>query len=145
MTSSATIPIRVMRHAGAGFAALLLATVLLDGTAWAQGLNWEGQTGAGITPFAYTSDSPANNFGGPQLSFHFLDTGDVIGRNLQSSVTVGFFQRAEFGYTRTNLPPVLRIPHTEICRARIISWIVSRSSCNGRSSSKNWTLLRICS
>ena len=71
------------------------------GPAAAQGLNWEGQTGAFITPFAYTSASSAKGFGRPQASFHFLEAGSVIGGYVQTSVTVGFFKRAEFGYTRT--------------------------------------------
>ena len=77
-----------------------LAVLLLSasvGNAAAQGLNWEGQTGAFITPFAYTSSSPK-----PQVSFHYLDGGSVIGGLTQSSVTVGILKKAEFGYTRTN-------------------------------------------
>ena len=77
-----------------------LAVLLLSGSvgnAAAQGLNWEGQTGAFITPFAYTSSSPK-----PQVSFHYLDGGSVIGGLTQSSVTVGILKKAEFGYTRTN-------------------------------------------
>lgn len=67
----------------------------------AQGLNWEGQTGAFITPFAYTSQSPAKGIGKPQFAFHFMNVGDVIGNNIQASVTVGVGGRAEFGYTRS--------------------------------------------
>jgi hypothetical protein len=67
----------------------------------AQGLNWQGQTGAFITPFAYASASPARNLGKPQVSFHYLDGGEVIGGMYQASVTVGLCNRAEFGYTRT--------------------------------------------
>lgn len=74
---------------------------ILASPALAQGLNWEGQTGAFITPFAYTSASPAKGFGRPQASFHFLEAGPVIGGYVQTSVTVGLFKRAEFGYTRT--------------------------------------------
>ena len=70
-------------------------------TAFGQGLNWEGQTGALVTPFAYTSSSPSHNFGRPQISFHFLNTGPVVGNNIQASATVGFFKRFEFGYTRS--------------------------------------------
>ena len=72
---------------------LLLGAVVLavfSSNAVAQGLNWEGQTGAFITPFAYTSTSPAAGFGRPQASFHFMDTGNVIGGYIQTSVTVGF-------------------------------------------------------
>ena len=67
----------------------------------AQGLNWEGQTGAFITPFAYTMASPAKGVARPQVSFHYLDTGNVVGGYMQTSVTTGMFKRVEFGYTRT--------------------------------------------
>jgi len=67
----------------------------------AQGLNWQGQTGAFITPFAYNSASPDHSIGRPQLSFHYLDAGEVIGGMFQTSITVGLFNRTEFGYTRT--------------------------------------------
>lgn len=68
---------------------------------YGQGLNWEGQTGAFITPFAYTSQSEKNKVGRPQVAFHYLNTGEVIGNSFQASVTVGMFNRAEVGYTRT--------------------------------------------
>ena len=69
-------------------------------TAHAQNLNWEGQTGAFVTPFAYTSASSPDGFGLPAISFHYLDGGDVIGGLYQASATVGFFNRFEVGYTR---------------------------------------------
>ena len=74
------------RFWAAGFAMLFIPSL----TALGQGLNWEGQSGALITPFAYTSSSPSNNFGRPQISFHFLNTGPVVGNNIQVSATVGF-------------------------------------------------------
>lgn len=82
---------------------LILAGLLflLTSGAMAQGLNWEGQTGAFVTPFAYTSKSPNDGVGKPQVAFHFLDTGSVIGRNMQASITVGFLGRTELGYTRS--------------------------------------------
>jgi len=67
----------------------------------AQGLNWQGQTGAFITPFAYNSASPDHGIGKPEVSFHYLDAGNVIGGMYQTSITVGLFNRTEFGYTRT--------------------------------------------
>ena len=81
--------------------ALLAVLFVSSVTAFGQGLNWEGQTGALVTPFAYTSSSPSNNFGRPQISFHFLNTGPVVGNNIQTSATVGFLKRFEFGYTRS--------------------------------------------
>ena len=79
----------------------LFCVLLLAVPALAQGLNWEGQTGAFITPFAYTSPSPGNGIGHPNVAFHYLNTGAVIGNNFQASVTVGFLNRTEFGYTRS--------------------------------------------
>jgi Protein of unknown function (DUF3034). len=66
-----------------------------------QSLNWEGQTGAFITPFAYTSPSDKGKVGKPSVAYHYLSGGDVIGDNHQASITVGMLGRAEFGYTRT--------------------------------------------
>jgi len=66
----------------------------------AQNLNWEGQTGAFVTPFAYTSPSPTGGFGLPAVSFHYLDGGDVLGGFYEVSGTVGFLKRFEAGYTR---------------------------------------------
>ncbi|HYE76224.1 MAG TPA: hypothetical protein VEF04_22955, partial [Blastocatellia bacterium] len=76
------------------------ALTLLSVASWAQGLNWEGQTGAFITPFAYTSQSPNDGVGKPQIAYHYLNTGDVVGNNSQASITLGFLGRAEIGYTR---------------------------------------------
>jgi hypothetical protein len=67
----------------------------------AQNLNWEGQTGAFVTPFAYTSASPGNGFGHPAGSFHYLDGGEVIGGLYQVSATEGFLKRFEAGYTHS--------------------------------------------
>jgi hypothetical protein len=69
-------------------------------TAFAQGLNWEGQTGALLTPFAYTAASPASKFGKPEVAFHYLNTGNVIGNDYQLSITEGVAKRFEFGYTQ---------------------------------------------
>ena len=85
-------------------ASLLIATIaviVFSVSASAQSLNWEGQTGAFITPFAYTSASPAKGVGHPNVSFHYLNTGDVLGKNSQASITIGMFGKTEFGYTRS--------------------------------------------
>lgn len=80
---------------------LALITLLALGAAPAFGqLNWEGQTGGFITPFAYTSASPATGFGKPQVAFHYFNAGPVIGNLFQVSVTEGVLKRVEFGYTR---------------------------------------------
>src|SRR5271169_259938 len=68
----------------------------------AQNLNWDGQTGALVTPFAYTSSSPARGIGLPSVSFHYLDGGDVLGGFFESSVTIGFLKRFEAGYSRAS-------------------------------------------
>lgn len=82
-------------------AALFLAALLGAGTASAQSLNWEGQTGVFITPLAYTAASPNNSIGKPIIAYHFLDAGDVLGNFHTASATVGLVARTEFGYTRT--------------------------------------------
>lgn len=71
----------------------------LSSVALAQ-LNWEGQTGGLITPFAYTSSS-SMGIGHPQLALHFMNGGAVLGNDFQVSVTAGFLKIAEGGFTRT--------------------------------------------
>ncbi len=68
-------------------------------TSFAQGLNWDGQTGAFLTPFAYTTASPNTKFGKPEVAFHYLNSGSVIGNDYQFSVTEGVAKHFEFGYT----------------------------------------------
>jgi hypothetical protein len=63
-------------------------------------LNWEGQTGVFVTPFAYIAPSPDQGFGAPVLSYHYLNGGDVLGGFHQLSITDAAFRRLEFGYTR---------------------------------------------
>ncbi len=62
-------------------------------------LNWEGQTGGLITPFAYASSS-SMGIGRPQLAVHYLEGGAVVGDDFQVSVTAGFLKIAEGGFTR---------------------------------------------
>jgi hypothetical protein len=83
-----------------GAAALLLAGLLCAGTATAQSLNWDGQTGVFITPLAYTAASPANGLGHPIVAYHFLNAGSVLGNFHTISVTEGVGGVVEFGYTR---------------------------------------------
>jgi len=81
---------------------ILLAFLLSSATnVLSQNLNWEGQTGAFVTPFAYTSSSPGDGFGHPAVSFHYMNVGDVIGNDFQASITIGFLKRFEAGYTRS--------------------------------------------
>ena len=83
---------------------LALAIALAASSAFAQ-LNWEGQTGAFVTPFAYTSPSNSKGLGHPQLAFHYLDGGSVVGNDFQISITEGLFKRVEFGIRGPRRPP----------------------------------------
>ena len=69
--------------------------------AFAQGLNWYGQTGALSTPLAYVTASPGNSVGAPTVAFHMGAAGDVIGFQSQFSITAGAFKRIEFGLSHT--------------------------------------------
>jgi hypothetical protein len=69
----------------------------------AQSLNWEGQTGGFVTPFATVVESPAGGFGRPMVSFTVLDAGEVVGTHFQLSLAAGIAGRAEIGYTKTAL------------------------------------------
>lgn len=82
--------------------AIILLTVIAVGTntASAQSLNWEGQDGIFVTPLAYPVPSGDKNFGRPVVAYHYLDAGEVLGGFHQVSVTMGAFNRMEFGYTR---------------------------------------------
>jgi hypothetical protein len=70
-------------------------------TAFAQALNWEGQTGIFVTPLAYIAPSADNGPGAPIVAYHYLDAGKVLGGFHQLSITDAAFHRLEFGYTRT--------------------------------------------
>lgn len=65
----------------------------------AQSLGYEGPTGVFVTPLASTAASPANGFGKPSVSFHFLNGGPVLGNFSTVSITEGVAKRVEFGYT----------------------------------------------
>jgi hypothetical protein len=54
-----------------------------------------------LTPFAYTAGSPAGKFGKPEVAFHFLSAGNVLGNEYQFSVTEGFGKRFEAGFTQS--------------------------------------------
>jgi hypothetical protein len=78
--------------------AVLFAGVV-TGVASAQSLNWEGQDGVFITPLAYSVPTGAAPVSFPVVSYHFLDAGPVLGRFHQVSISMGAFNRLEFGYT----------------------------------------------
>ena len=65
----------------------------------AQSLGYEGPTGVFVTPLAYVAASPAKGLGKPVVGYHFLAAGPVIGDFSTTSVTVGFANRFEAGYT----------------------------------------------
>ena len=77
-----------------------LGVMLSEGTLHAQNLGLEGGTGVFVTPLAYTVASPEDNVGKPVVGFHFVDADNVVGTFSKFSVTVGAFDRLEFGYTR---------------------------------------------
>jgi hypothetical protein len=81
-------------------ATLGLSICLLAPASLAQ-LNWEGQTGGLLTPFAYTSNSSARGIGHPQVAFHYMNGGPVLGNEFQASFTVGFLKIGEIGFTRS--------------------------------------------
>jgi len=89
----------LLRHA-AMFLATAAFLFLSATTVHAQNLNWEGQTGAFVTPFAYTSASSSNGIGRPDVAFHYLNGGSVLGNFYEISGTIGFLSRVELGYSR---------------------------------------------
>jgi hypothetical protein len=68
----------------------------------AQNLTLEGQTGGFITPTAYVVYTAKDKFfSHPTVGYHFVDASDVIGDIHTFSITEGFANRAEVGYTRS--------------------------------------------
>jgi hypothetical protein len=67
---------------------------------YAQALNWEGQSGIFVTPFAYVPPTTGKSIGLPIVAYHYLDGGSVLGGFQQLSITAVAMQRIEFGYTR---------------------------------------------
>jgi hypothetical protein len=68
----------------------------------AQHLTLEGQTGGFLTPTAYVVYADkGQTFSHPAVGFHFMDTAAVIGNAETFSITEGFRNRAEAGYTRS--------------------------------------------
>jgi hypothetical protein len=68
----------------------------------AQNMTLEGQTGGFLTPTAYVVyTEKGHTFSHPAVGFHFIDTAKVIGDIETLSVTEGFANRAEIGYTRS--------------------------------------------
>ena len=78
-------------------------TVLVASTPlFAQHLTLEGQTGGFITPTAYVLDAEKGHFfSHPAVGYHMINATKVIGRIQTFSITEGFANRAEVGYTRS--------------------------------------------
>jgi hypothetical protein len=86
-------------------AALMAGTstaVIFAGPAMAQNLTLEGQTGGFITPTAYVVEANKGAFfSHPAIGYHFVHAGNVIGDIQTASITEGFANWAELGYTRS--------------------------------------------
>ena len=68
----------------------------------AQHLTLEGQTGGFLTPTAYVVPSAKGQvFSHPAVGIHFINASAVIGNIETLSITEGFGNRAEAGYTRS--------------------------------------------
>jgi len=80
----------------------LAVAVLASGRLNAQNLTLEGQTGGFLTPTAYVVYSAkGQTFSHPAVGFHFINASTVIGYIETFSITEGFANRAEAGYTRS--------------------------------------------
>jgi hypothetical protein len=84
-------------------ASAVLSLVLLPAVPLAaQHLTLEGQTGGFITPTAYVVYTEKGHvFSHPTVGYHMINATTVIGRIQTFSVTEGFANRAEAGYTRS--------------------------------------------
>jgi Protein of unknown function (DUF3034) len=68
----------------------------------AQNLTLEGQTGGFLTPTAYVVYAAEGKaFSHPAFGYHFINASKVIGDFQTFSITEGFANRAEVGYTRS--------------------------------------------
>jgi hypothetical protein len=87
----------------APLAVLLAVAAALTSTATqAQNLTLEGQTGGFLTPTAYVVYTAKGQFfSHPAIGYHFIDAKKVIGDFQTFSITEGFANRAEIGYTRS--------------------------------------------
>ena len=79
--------------------AILFIVIMGQRAAFGQSLNWEGQTGVFVTPLAYSVSSGDAPLSLPVVSYHLLDAGPVLGNFHQVSISMGAFNRVEFGYT----------------------------------------------
>jgi hypothetical protein len=81
---------------------MLAAATLLPNRLDAQHLTLEGQTGGFLTPTAYVVYAEKGQFfSHPAVGYHFINASTVIGDIQTFSITEGFANRAEVGYTRS--------------------------------------------
>jgi hypothetical protein len=85
------------------FACGLLAAAMSSASPLnAQHLTLEGQTGGFLTPTAYVVDTAKGKFfSHPAVGVHYIDASKVIGQFETLSITEGFANRAEVGYSRS--------------------------------------------
>lgn len=80
----------------------LVFATLFTNRLGAQHLTLEGQTGGFLTPTAYVVYSQKGQFfSHPAVGVHFINASTVIGKIETLSITEGFANRAEVGYTRS--------------------------------------------
>ena len=80
----------------------VLAAAIFTPQAQAQHFTLEGQTGGFLTPTAYVVYSvKGQTFSHPAVGYHFIGASKVIGDIQTVSITEGFANRAEAGYTRS--------------------------------------------
>lgn len=81
---------------------ILAAVLCAARPLYSQNLTLEGQTGGFITPTAYVVESGKDKFfSHPAVGYHLVDASNVIGNIHTFSITEGFANRGELGYTRS--------------------------------------------
>ena len=94
--------VKQRRFAVSVFLVFAAVAALLSSRMSAQNLTLEGQTGGFITPTAYVVYSDDGKFfSHPAVGYHFVNANSVIGDLHTFSITEGFANRAEVGYTRS--------------------------------------------
>jgi hypothetical protein len=94
--------VNLLKRYKIAFCVFLFVAMLTTGRLNAQYLTLEGQTGGFLTPTAYVVESAKGQvFSHPAVGFHFVGASTVIGYFETLSVTEGFANRAEAGYTRS--------------------------------------------
>jgi len=84
------------------FAVILAVVAMGAAPSIAQNMTLEGQTGGFITPTAYVVQVKKGKlFSMPNVGYHFINAGNVIGNVHTASITEGIHNWAEFGYTRS--------------------------------------------